>query len=604
MAYSNSPSDLNSSQNSALHLSPAIVYHVRKLLRQNFDRLEPVTRQVSGDIVDPLSDLNLVIEQLWQDQAVIQSKIENLECLSLLHQSLSSQQTYHGPQLRHLEHEIFQLLGFQRIENQHYRATILLIDDLETELLLLSAALKKHSYRVLTAMDGQAAIAIAMAEQPDLIILDIKLPGINGYDICTQFKQNPITQDIPVLFMSGIYDAPGKVKAFEVGGVDFISKPFQVEEVLARVNHQLNLRELQKRLEDQNVRVQQELQERRKLEERYRHMVEQSIDGIFQTAPDGHFLTVNPALAEIYGYDSPEELMASITDVGTQLYLQPGRREGIKTYLQQHGQVLGAESRVRRKDGRKIWISENIRAIKDGRGQLLYYEGTVRDITERRRLESMIYHQRKQTERILQSILPKSIADRLKHSSQTIADSFEEVSVLFADIDNFTAFSSRIAPTEQVKLLNQLFSEFDRLAEQLGLEKIKTIRDVYFVAAGVPEPKADHAEAIAEMALGMQAVAAALQERLGEPFQIRVGISSGSVVAGVLGKTKFTYDLWGAPVNLASRMQSNGLPGKIQVTPEIYDRLHDCYCFDPREVMQIQGVGKIMTYWLTGRKAG
>ncbi|MBD2326224.1 adenylate/guanylate cyclase domain-containing protein [Alkalinema sp. FACHB-956] len=603
MPYSDSPSDLNLSHPPNLHLSPAIVYYLRKLLHQNLDRLEPIITQASGDIVDPLSDLNLVIEQLWRDPTVLNAKVKHLEHLSLLHQTLSSATTRHAQQLRQVEREIFQLLGFRQIENQHYRATILLIDDLETELLLLSTALKKHAYRVLTAMDGQRAIAIALQEQPDLIALDIKIPGMNGYDICTQLKQNPKTQDIPVLFMSGIYDAQGKVRAFEVGGVDFISKPFHVEEVLARVNHQLNLRELQKRLEDQNVRVQQELQERRKLEERYRHMIEHSIDGIFQTAPDGHFLTVNPALAEIYGYDSPEELMVSITDIGTQLYIQSGRREGIKTYLQQHGQVLGAESRVRRKDGRKIWISENIRSVKDSRGQLLYYEGTVRDITERRRLESTIYHQRKQTERILQSILPKSIAERLKHSPQTIADSFDEVSVLFADIDNFTAFSSRIPPTEQVKLLNQLFTEFDRLSEQLKLEKIKTIRDVYFVAAGVPEPKADHAEAIAEMALGMQSIAAALQERLGEPLQIRVGISSGPVVAGVLGKTKFTYDLWGDPVNLASRMQSNGLPGRIQVTPEIYARLHDRYCFEPREVMQIQGVGEVMTYWLTGRIA-
>jgi adenylate cyclase len=601
MVYSSSSSDAMGSQEESRYLSPAITYHLRRMLRQNFDRLTSVVVQGATMTIDPLSDLNAVLERLYLGETAIKSSVEKLERLVMLRQSLSTQGTQHSQRLRETEEQIFWLLGFQ-VEERENRGTILLVDDVTTELNILAAYLKQQTFRVLTALDGQAALSMARDQKPNLILLDIRMPGMNGYEICQQLKRDPTTQEIPILFISGVYDAQDRVKAFEVGGVDFIGKPFQVEEVLARVQHQLKLHDLQKRLEEQNVRFQQEIQDRRELEDRYRRMFENSIDGIFQSTPEGKYVSVNPALAQIYGYESPEELMTQVTNIGEQLYIQASRREGINAYLQQHGQVLGAESRIRRKDGSKIWISENIRAVKDAKEKILYYEGTVRDITERRKLESVLHHQKKHTDRILQSVLPRSVAERLKYTQQTIADQFDEVSVLFADIDNFTAFSSRISPTEQVKLLNQLFCEFDQLTEQLGLEKIKTIRDVYLVAGGMPEPRADHAEAIAEMALKIQEAADAFQVQLGEPFQVRIGISSGSVVAGVIGNKKFTYDLWGDPVNLASRMQSTATPGRTQVTPTTYRRLQHKYEFEERGLIEVQGVGAMMTYWLVGRK--
>ncbi len=601
MAYSSSPSEEQPHPQSEPHLSPSIVYYLRKLLRQNLDRLTSVVVEGATIPADPLSNLNAALELLYPDGLDRRSAIEKIDRLALSHQTLSGSQ--HNQQIHETEEQIFWILGFKlQDETASDRGTLLIVDDVAKEIALLTASLKKQRYRVLSALEGKTAMQLALDESPDLILLDIKIPGIDGYEICSQLKRHPNTADIPVIFISSISDAQGKVKAFQVGGADFIGKPFQVEEVIARIENQLNLRKLQHRLEEQNVRLQTEIKDRQRLEERYRILFESSLDGIFQTTTNGTYIAVNPALARLYGYDSTGDLMNAVTNIGEQLYLQPGRREGIKTYLQQHGEVFGAESRVRRKDGSKIWISENIRVVRDDRGHPQYYEGTVRDITEQRKLQSVLHHQRKHTERLLQSVLPKSIADRLKYAQQTIADSYDDVSVLFADIDNFTAFSSRISPTEQVKLLNQLFSDFDQLAEQFGLEKIKTIRDVYFVAGGVPDPKPDHAEAIADMALGMQAAADRFQDHLGEPFQIRVGISSGSVVAGVLGSKKFTYDLWGDPVNLASRMQSNGLPGKIQVSPATYRRLKDHYLFEERGLTKVYGMGEMMTYWLQGKR--
>jgi adenylate cyclase len=604
MAYSSSPSEENNSAlETPVQLSPPIVYHLRKLLRQDLDCLMPISEEGLSIPADPLSDLNASLEDLYPREDDRRGAIERLERLSMLHKTISTQGSQHVQQINETKEQIFRLLGFTLQAQGEVRGKLLLIDHLAAELRGVMESLKKQRYQIVTATEGSAAIPLAVEQVPDLILLAIKLPGMDGYSVCQQLKKDPATADIPIIFISSISETEAKVKAFQVGGVDFIEKPLQAEEVIARIENQLNLRKFQLRLEEQNVRLQSEIKERQAFEEQYRSLFERSLDGIFRTTPEGTYLRANPALAQIYGYDSADELINSVTSIGEQLYLQPGRREGIKTYLQQHGEVLGAESRVRRKDGSKIWISENLRVVNDRHGRVEYYEGTVRDITEQRKLQSVLHNQRKQTERILQSVLPKSVAERLKYANQTIAESYDEVTVLFADIDNFTAFSSRISPTEQVRLLNVLFCAFDALAEEFGLEKIKTIRDVYFVAGGVPEPKADHAEAIAHMALGMQIAADKFEADLGEPFKIRIGISSGSVVAGVVGSKKFTYDLWGDPVNLASRMQSSSLPGTIQVTPATYRRLKDKFVFEDRGVSEIYGIGAMTTYWLKGVKA-
>jgi adenylate cyclase len=173
-------------------------------------------------------------------------------------------------------------------------------------------------------------------------------------------------------------------------------------------------------------------------------------------------------------------------------------------------------------------------------------------------------HQR--SEELLLNILPPSIARRLKLSGGTIADGFAEVSVLFADIVGFTRMSSRLPPERIVGMLNELFCKFDDVAGQLGLEKIKTIGDCYMIAGGLPEPRADHAVAAAEMAFAMLDIVAEMAVRTGEPLSVRIGIHSGPVVAGVIGKRKFIYDLWGDTVNIASRMESHGLPGAIQLS--------------------------------------
>ncbi len=339
----------------------------------------------------------------------------------------------------------------------------------------------------------------------------------------------------------------------------------------------------------------------RQAEERYRSIFENTDEGLFQMTPDGQYLSANPALARIYGYKSPEELIADSTHINQRLYVDPQHRAQFFALLQTQDTLPNFESQVYRKDGRLIWISENTHVVRDAKGELLYYEGSVVDITKRKIWEEALRYQQQQTEQLLLNILPEPIAQRLQMAESTIADNFGEVTVLFADLVNFTEISAQIPPTKLVDMLNKIFSQFDQLAEKHGIEKIKTIGDAYMVVGGLPTPRSDHAEAIAEMALDMQQAITRFKQDDGEPFHLRIGINTGPVVAGVIGTKKFTYDLWGDTVNVASRMESQGVAGGIQVTTATYERLQDKYCFEQRGAIAIKGKGEMITYWLTGR---
>ena len=204
------------------------------------------------------------------------------------------------------------------------------------------------------------------------------------------------------------------------------------------------------------------------------------------------------------------------------------------------------------------------------------------------------------SERLLLNVLPRAIAERLKHETGVIADTHAAVTVVFADVVDFTAFTERTPPAQVVGILDEIFTAFDRLAERLRLEKIKTIGDAYMVVAGLPDPRPDHVEAAAEMALGMRAELARLGTVLGLDLAIRIGIDSGPVIAGVIGKRKFIYDLWGDTVNTASRMESTGISGQVQVTETVFERLRDRYAFEARGEVAIKGKGRLRTYLLTG----
>jgi guanylate cyclase len=205
-------------------------------------------------------------------------------------------------------------------------------------------------------------------------------------------------------------------------------------------------------------------------------------------------------------------------------------------------------------------------------------------------------------ETLLLNILPRSIADKLKATPQTIADSFTSASILFADVADFTPLAERISPVRVVEMLDQLFGHFDSLAERYDVEKIKTIGDCYMAAAGIPSPRADHARTLALMALDMLD-AVREQGAMGSlGFELRIGINSGPVVAGVIGRKRFLYDLWGDAVNTSGRMQTDGTPGRIQITRATYELLKDEFVCEPRGTVPIKGKGDMETWYLVGRR--
>lgn len=352
------------------------------------------------------------------------------------------------------------------------QGVILIVDDNEMNRDLLSRRLQRQGHTILMAENGREALEQLQLQSFDLVLLDVMMPEMNGYQVLETLKSDPTLRHIPVIMISALDDMDSVVRCIELGAEDYLFKPFNQVLLKARIGACLE----KKRLRDQE-----------------------------------------------------------------QAFLKQLQAEQAKS------------------------------------------------------------------EKLLLNILPKPIADRLKQGQHTIADNFPEVTVLFADIVNFTRLSTTLIPTDLVKLLNQIFSTFDRLVERYGLEKIKTIGDAYMAVGGLPTPRADHAEAVAEMALDMQQAIAQFTsphcELTQQPLEIRIGINTGPVGAGVVGVTKFAYDLWGDTVNMASRMEFHGLPGHIQVTDTTYEFLKHKYTLQSRGIIEVKGKGEMTTYFLTGRNS-
>jgi adenylate cyclase len=254
-----------------------------------------------------------------------------------------------------------------------------------------------------------------------------------------------------------------------------------------------------------------------------------------------------------------------------------------------------------RQDRTPFWNELTISPIYNQEQKLTHFIGIQNDVTDRINADKALKLEKLKSEKLLLNILPQPIVQQLKQVQDSVAQQFDSATILFADIVGFTPLSAQMKPLELIDLLNEIFSDFDRLVDKHKVEKIKTIGDAYMVAGGLPLPQANHVEAIAQMALDMQQSIDKFQQKTGKPLRIRIGINTGAVVAGVIGQKKFIYDLWGDAVNIASRMESHGEAGKIQVTEAVYQQLKEQFILEKRGSIPIKGKGEMLTYWLLGK---
>jgi class 3 adenylate cyclase len=344
---------------------------------------------------------------------------------------------------------------------------ILVVDDNESNRNMLSRRLMRQGHTVKLAENGLQALEMLRAEDFDLVLLDVMMPEMDGYQVLEHLHADDKLRGLPVIMISALDQLDTVVKSIELGAEDYLPKPFNPVVLRARIGACLE----KKRLRDRE-----------------------------------------------------------------------------RAYI--------------------------------------------------RKLRS----EQERSEQLLLNILPRPIAERLKEGQRTIADVFPDVTVLFADLVGFTRMSEQLPPAELVAMLNKIFSMFDQLAEKHGLEKIKTIGDEYMAASGLPMPRPDHAEAMAEMALDMLAVIERFNAKRNRGVRIRIGMNCGPVTAGIIGTKKFAYDLWGDTVNIASRMESHGIANAIQVTEATYKRLRHKYAFQRRGIIHVKGKGALCTYFLVGRR--
>jgi adenylate cyclase len=347
-------------------------------------------------------------------------------------------------------------------------AKLLAVDDDPMNRDMLSRRLEKLGYEVTDAANGREALQKLKDGNFDLVLLDILMPDLDGFQTLEFMKADPRLRHVPVIMLTALDDVASTVRCIEAGAEDYVPKPFNPTVLRARITASLE----KKRLRDQE-------------------------------------------------------------------------------------QAFLAQLQI----------------------------------------------ERSKSERLLLNVLPKAIAERLKAGQRTIVDSFIDSTVLFADIVGFTRIAARQSPHRTVQLLNELFSGFDRIAEQRELEKVKTIGDAYMLASGVPVIRADHAEACAEAAFEFLEAVRVFNRRHSLEWGIRIGMNSGPVVAGIIGTKKFSYDLWGDTVNIASRMESHGQPGKIQVSEATKKLLEGKYEFSPVGVIEIKNSSPMPTY-LLNKKSG
>ncbi len=374
------------------------------------------------------------------------------------------------------------------------------------------------------------------------------------------------------------------------------------EELIATLQEMEKRIKILEHLKQDDKVLYQQLQES---EERFRQVTDNINEVFWMTDPGkNNMFFISKAYERIWGKTCQSQLEEPLSFVES---IYPADRAFvIAAFPKQIEGTYDIEYRIINAKGEIRWIHDKAFPIANKEGEIYRVVGVAQDITENKKLIENLKEEQEKTEYLLENILPKSIIEELKHAklisinSPAIAQKIDHSTVLFADIVGFTSYSRSLAAECVVSELNKLFRLFDELVDKYRVEKIKTIGDCYMLAGGVPDYQEDHACRVANAALEMIQKLEQFNQEEKSHFQIRIGIHSGPLVAGVIGTKKYIYDIWGDTVNTASRMESGGLPGKIQVSEDTYNLLKDRYRFTERGFIEVKGKGQLKTFFLEG----
>lgn len=471
-------------------------------------------------------------------------------------------------------------------------AKILVVDDDAFNRVLITEGLESRGYEVHQARDGVEAVSMIENTPFDLILLDLVMPNMDGFGVLERMKADFRLCHIPVIVISSDNDMKNILLCIEAGAADYLPKPFSplLLELRVRnaVQHTPSMCAIRQRaakvlvVDDDAVN---RLMLASNLEENG-HAVRMASGGeeALQILKGEEFdlILLDLVMQDMGGHDVLRWIRADVMMRLTPVIIVSGQddSECIAQCIE-----AGATDHIS-KPFDPIVLNARVNASLAER-RLRLREASYME---------MLKEERKNAEKLLLNILPKKIADRLKHGEDVIADGVEDATVMFADLVNFTQLTRKLKPKELVTLLNRIFSAFDLLSEKHGVEKIKTIGDCYMAVGGLPEPRDGHAESTVHMAIDMMKEIDAINAALGMDIRIRIGIHCGPVMAGVIGSRKFTYDLWGDTVNIAQRIESHGLPGRIQTSHAVYERLKGTYRFMECGMVTLKGIGDMPTY--------
>ncbi len=486
---------------------------------------------------------------------------------------------------------------------------ILIVDDSPTNIEYLTSILKNENYLIATSNNGATAITKAKGNKFDLILLDIVMEGIDGYEVCRELKKYPSTKDIPIIFLTGLTDAEHLALGFEYGAVDYVKRPFNQSELNARVHTHLEL----KRSKDLIAEKNKQLEETNEELERLSIVASQTSNSVIIADESGEIEWVNDGFTRLTGFSFEEYKSIKGSNIlGWSNNKQIA--DEINRCIKQKQSIVYSSVNIT-KDGKGRWIQTTLTPILNNNRKVVKLVAIDSDITLIKQAEQEIKKknqeleaEKNRSEVLLLNILPYDTAEELKRFGKAKAKYYELASVLFTDFEGFAKITESISPEQLVTELDNLFAKLDEIIEKYNLEKIKTIGDSYMCAGGIPVPNHKNPFMTVLAGLEIQKVIRELNIIKSKNNQLvwnlRLGIHTGELITGVVGKKKFAYDIWGDTVNTASRMESAGEINKVNISGQTYDIIKDFFDCTYRGQIKVKNKGDIDMYFVDRIKPG